>query len=581
MVRRLTLAVLFITIATTALAAPTITQIQDSVRPRSGRVAIEGAGFATGGTVYINGIASWTSSWQDTRVVAYVPEAAALGATTLYVEVGSQQSNTVPIEVTTREQVGRLKWQFETDGTNQWWRPALAPDGTIYIHSNNDYEGVVYALSPDGALLWIQKVNWYPYVPPTAGPDGAVYVGSIGTVYRISPEGTIDWEYNPDGVNIEVSPTVGPDGRVYGAFEVSGAFALEPLTGEVVWENPGDPMITDQAGDAVEAVFGHLGPGQPPEQFYVSVDGGGSFHVFDFDGDQRYTTWLGNLKGTAEAAIGSDGTIYGPRAIGLTVVALDPADGSLIWEYYPHDWAVGTNNVEIGPDDTLYFVGSAAKLEAFDPATQQRIWQEWTQGHYLKRPTVTPDGSTLIVSGSDDNVYGGPGFVKAFNSADGTLLWQFDLPFEIVDDSFRVYGTHHAKITPDGTTAYLSTFSLAEWPYDGDPHTIFFAFDISETDCTSAEVTGVTHEADKVTLHWTPHGAGATYDVSRGDLGDRGGGFGSSCMASGISEPWYEDTDTPAGGSGYYYLVRATTDECGTGPWGSDSAGGSRVAACP
>ena len=476
--RNLIAASLVLILAAGAAAQPVITGINATELPRSGRVAIEGSGFGSGGEVMIAGLSAWTTTWTDARVVAYVPEAAALGPTSLRVTIQGQQSNQVPLTVTARQAAGRVKWTFEADSDNLWWRPALAPDGAVYLHST---KGFIYALSPDGALLWIQKVVAYPYVPPSAGPDGAVYVGSIGTIYRISPGGAIDWQYNPAaGINIKTSPTIGPDGLLYGAFELSGAFAMEPLTGNVVWSNPGDPVMTDKAGDAVETKFGPSGPGQPVDQVYVSMDGlAGSFYAFSTSGDQLFNASLTNLSGTAEAAIGSDGTIYGPRGLGLTVVAIDPSDGSTLWTYYPgpNDWAVGTDNVEIGPDDMLYFVGSSAKLEAFDPHSQSRQWQFFNPNYALERPSVTPDGSTLILAGSNTSTYGYPGFVKAFASRNGQELWTVDLSFQL-NPAFRVYGVHHPRITPDGATAYVSTLSLAEYPLGADPHTFLYAIDI-------------------------------------------------------------------------------------------------------
>ena len=404
-------------------AAPSISSVNKTDAPRSGRVAIEGTGFGTSGTVLIAGLEAWTSTWTDTRVVAYVPEAALLGVASLRVVSGGEQSNAATLLVSARQSDGRIRWSFEADSDNLWWRPALAPDGTIYIHTNNAGDGLVYALSPDGALLWIQKVNSYPYVPPTAGPDGAVYVGSIGTIYRIGPDGAIDWQFTEPGYNAIVnSPTIGPDGRLYGVFEVGlGAFALDPLTGQLQWSNNGEPRISDKGGDAVEVRFGPSGPGQPIDQLYVSVDGGASFYAFSLDGEQLFTNSFGNISGTAEVAIGSDGTIFGPTAIGLAVKAVDPSDGSTLWQYYPgaNDWATGTNNVEIGPDDTLYFVGSTAKLEAFDPSSQARLWQEFTYLDSLGRPSATPDGSTLVTAGADHDFYGNPGFIKAFSSRNG------------------------------------------------------------------------------------------------------------------------------------------------------------------
>ena len=474
--RSIVAALLLLTLAAGAAAQPVITGINGSELPRSGRVAIEGSGFGTAGDVVIAGLSAWTTTWTDTRVVAYVPEAAALGAAPLYVSVQGQQSNQVDLTVTARQSSGRVKWTFEADGDNLWWRPALAPDGTIYLHGTR---GFIYALSPDGGLLWTQKVVTWPYVPPSAGPDGALYVGALGRVYRVSPSGDIDWQYwDGSSRGPRVAPTIGPDGLLYGSFEGGiGAFAMQPSTGQLVWSNSGTPLLSDKAGQAVEARFGPAGPGQPVDQFYVSVNGTRSFYAFSVDGDQLFTTGLGNSHRTAEVAIGSDGTIYGPRALGLTVVAIDPSDGTLLWEYYPSDWAVGINNVEIGSDDMLYFVGSSAKLEAFDPHAQSRKWQRFSVSDSLDRPSVTPDGATLIVAGSDQDFYGHPGFVKAFDSGNGRELWRVDLPFRL-NPAFRVYGTHHARITPDSKTAYISTYSLAEYPLGGDPHTFFYAIDI-------------------------------------------------------------------------------------------------------
>ena len=73
--------------------------------------------------------------------------------------------------------------------------------------------------------------------------------------------------------------------------------------------------------------------------------------------------------------------------------------------------------------------------------------------------------------------YGHPGFVKAFDSGNGRELWRLDLPFQL-NPAFRVYGTHHARITPDSKTAYISTYSLAEYPLGADPHTFLHAIDI-------------------------------------------------------------------------------------------------------
>ena len=77
-------------IAGVAAADPIITSVSGTEFARSRRIAIEGTGFganATGGTVLVGGFAALTSTWTDTRIVAYVPETAPLGTVPLSVSV--------------------------------------------------------------------------------------------------------------------------------------------------------------------------------------------------------------------------------------------------------------------------------------------------------------------------------------------------------------------------------------------------------------------------------------------------------------------------------------------------------------
>ncbi|MDH3298906.1 MAG: PQQ-binding-like beta-propeller repeat protein [Acidimicrobiia bacterium] len=461
--------------AVDAAVQPNITSINGDAFPRSGRIVIEGTGFGTGGEVTVGGLSAWTTTWTDTRVVAYVPEAAATGATALSMIAQGEQSNSVPLTVIERQTDGRVKWTFEADGDNLWWRPALAPDGTIYVHTNNSSGGLVYALSPDGGLLWTQRVNSWPYVPPSAGPDGAVYVGSIRTIYRISPQGNIDWEFTDFGSPaVKVAPTIGPDGLLYGVFEIGiGVFAMNPLTGEIVWSNVADPIISDKSGGGTEMRFGPAGPGQPVDQLYFDIDGGASFYAFSLAGEQLFNANFNGVgRAAVEPAIGSDGTIYGPRALGFVIAAADPSDGSTLWEYYP-SWASGTTSLEIGPGDRLYFVGGAGSLEAFDTERQSRIWQI-SPNHWVGRPTISPDGATLVAHGSVNGFE--PAFVKGYNPKNGKVLWTVELNWAPYPGPSTI-GVHHPRITPDSTTAYVSTITLSA--DRTDPHTSLYAIDIT------------------------------------------------------------------------------------------------------
>ncbi len=469
------LTALLTALATAAVAQPTITGINNLVLPRSGRLVIEGAGFGAAGEVRVAGLAAWTTTWTDQRVVAFVPEAAPLGETAVYVVVSGQPSNEVALAVTERRRDGRVRWTFEADGDNLWYRPALAPDGNLYLHTNNETDGLVYALSPDGGLRWVKKVLWYPYVPPTTGPDGTLYVGSIKNTYAISPQGEILWVFVDQGAQgLQVAPTAGPDGLLYGAYDLGlGAFALEPAGGQLEWSHPGDPYMFDYGNPfGTEAVFGPSSPGGPVDQMYVNMDrdSAGRLYAFTLDGNQRFATpvagWISH-----QPVIGGDGRIFTPTLgapTGWGVQAIDPGSGQTLWVYQPFN-GNGMSELAIGPDDTIYFA-SPGHLEALDPHSVSRRWLN-ANSLVMGRPTLSPDGSTLVLSGVPGS--GQPGFIKAFDAANGQELWTVDLPGDPYP-GFRVLGTDHPRFTPDGATLYVSTLTVGDAT---DPRSYLYALD--------------------------------------------------------------------------------------------------------
>jgi agmatine/peptidylarginine deiminase len=126
---------------------------------------------------------------------------------------------------------------------------------------------------------------------------------------------------------------------------------------------------------------------------------------------------------------------------------------------------------------------------------------------------------------------------------------------------------------------------------DGDGDLRGDACDCAPADGTvfdaPGEILGVSLDADGTTLRWDSDagssGSGTLYDVLRGDLGDFpvGTGGGESCPASGWAETFLAGLETPAPGTGHYYLVRGT-NSCAVGSYGTASGGQERTsAACP
>jgi len=87
-------------------------------------------------------------------------------------------------------------------------------------------------------------------------------------------------------------------------------------------------------------------------------------------------------------------------------------------------------------------------------------------------------------------------------------------------------------------------------------------------------------------LTWVDQGGGASYDIAGGSLSamHAGGGVaGAECLQHDTTaSSWDDPRLDPPLGHGYYYVVRASTD-CGTGSYGTSSAGVERqpTLACP
>ncbi|MDC0219454.1 PQQ-binding-like beta-propeller repeat protein, partial [Verrucomicrobia bacterium] len=69
----------------------------------------------------------------------------------------------------------RFLWEFETGG-NVSSSPAIGPDGTVYVGSNDNK---LYAINgKSGVKLWEFETGGTVYSSPAIGSDGTVYVGS-------------------------------------------------------------------------------------------------------------------------------------------------------------------------------------------------------------------------------------------------------------------------------------------------------------------------------------------------------------------------------------------------------------------
>ena len=131
------------------------------------------------------------------------------------------------------------------------------------------------------------------------------------------------------------------------------------------------------------------------------------------------------------------------------VYAIDAKTGAELWHYKPKLGAIttyccGPNNRGVAVADDKVFVATLdAKLVALDAKTGNVVWEQKLadpeDGYSETMAPTVVKGKVLI--GTNGGEYGIRGFVRAYNAADGKLLWNFDT---IPENSVGVWATKDA-----------------------------------------------------------------------------------------------------------------------------------------
>jgi outer membrane protein assembly factor BamB len=298
--------------------------------------------------------------------------------------------------------------------------PVQAPNGDVVVSGDT---GEVWAVRPEGEIRWrtdaTDTTRGFHGTPAIA--NGTVYVGAYdGALYAFDLETGERYWRTQLGDAIGSSPGY-HDGRVYIAveyYEPSGAiFALDAVTGEVVWE---DRRITNHPHStcAIDREAGRLVVGSndgylycwsyPDHEFLWRYEAGedvkgpiatwdgsaffGSwsdevYRVALADGSEEWATDLGASVMAGPSVEPSTGTVYvGDQHESL--YALDAAGGDEQWETDVGGPVVGCPTVT--SDHVL--VGSyEPKLCAVEKATGDDVWSVPAEGNVTSTPLMTDE----------------------------------------------------------------------------------------------------------------------------------------------------------------------------------------------
>jgi hypothetical protein len=415
---------------------PRIDSLSDTGQARGGMLIVTGSNFGSEGTVVIDSLSAPVASWTDTEVVAYVPETARLAPVAVTVSTASGSSNSATLTVTDRVARGRLLWRFRMDAPYSAVRPARGLDGTIYCI---DVYGRLYALAPNGALLWLVRGAGNKGL--VVGPDGTIYTGSELDVKAFRTDGVLKWTFvqNPSAFILQ-GLAIDAEGNIYGVgTNGMGAFSLR-ADGTEQWRTPepySRPIVTYS-----EPV---IGPSGGFDQLYwfgnqhtraVRSDDGAS--VFSILAGQPVVSPL-------------DGTIH----IGSAAYS---QSGQQLWNYVS---GVGASVPDVGSDGRHYHVvtgSSGWNLFTLSPSGAL-LWNA-VMPKSVSTPDIDPTNTIVVVPAS--STLDIPGFVQGVSTQSHAVVWELPLPAEetqIFNPNTAQYGFNQfvdtrCKFSTDGKVAY-------------------------------------------------------------------------------------------------------------------------------
>lgn len=285
----------------------------------------------------------------------------------------------------------RPAWIFRPDASAFVWRPAVAPDGTIYVTTASFAAGVdgrLYALRPDGSVKWqtpltnSSGLNLWASATPVVDGDGNIYVawahdldfGSL-TAISLDPSGAVRWRFEPR-LELEFAshqqPALG-QGVLYAAADTgfffddatqrASIFALSLATGKPIWHWTSPNLDTFFDGPAVghDGYIYHASASNPLR--------GASGYLYRIrpDGEPDWSVDIGVGVNQAPPVIDAQSNIYIGDGAGVAF-KYSPA-GARLWTYDTTSGQIYYSPVLNG---TRVTVGAAFGVHVLDADTGKR-----------------------------------------------------------------------------------------------------------------------------------------------------------------------------------------------------------------
>jgi outer membrane protein assembly factor BamB len=347
-----------------------------------------------------------------------------------------------------------LLWSYVADSSLHA-SPVIGKDGAVYLAGT---DGLLRAITPEGALAWSFKAQDSIYGTPALDSDGTVYFADLaGHYYAVRGDGSLKWTLELPGeadLRVLASATVAGDGTSYLVSWNDELYAIGN-DGAVSWSaelagQASSTPVLDAAGNVYAASLDRESQNRIALSKF-SPDSSTPIWVFrqnlgvdrnrviaspaiDVQRDRIYVAasrltdgvlWAIRLsdgqplfervfpKGIVSSpAIGHAGTVY-VGCLDGRLYALSPEDGATRWSYEVDGYYIlgspavdGAENVYVGDSDgTVYALSYQGK----------ELWRFVSEASIYSAPVV--EGDRVYVSSFDSRLYA--------LSAEGALVQYF------------------------------------------------------------------------------------------------------------------------------------------------------------
>ncbi|MDB4683889.1 PQQ-binding-like beta-propeller repeat protein, partial [bacterium] len=322
------------------------------------------------------------------------------------------------------------------------------------------FGGSAYSQKP-GTLLWQWQIGGDVRGTPSIGSNGLVYIGTIsGKIFALNPStGENVWEFDGKGHRYSTgfpmsSTTIGPDGSIYYCYPGGGENkntirALNGKNGKLKWEKAVNSCAYPLAVGADGTLYTNF--------------------VTALDGQSGAVKWELNIHkgGQLPPLVRDDGTIIASES--GVVHALNGQTGAKIWE------REGPEAKAIGSDGTIYLKSNRSVI-ALNPNGTKK-W-EYNTANYISGNTAIGENGAVYFAVNKPSGTGKESRILALDGQTGEVIWsskKLDRKWHRVNVAFENWRLCPA-IGSDGTI-YIVYHNRRVYSSNWTNHTVLVAID--------------------------------------------------------------------------------------------------------